>query len=123
MKMARTRTSKVWVKTEVKPISQNQAHYGRKTKTAAYRKYEGELIARLPDIEIPEGELQLDLVVRYSSPLSDLDNALKPFIDVLQKRYHFNDRHIYKIIAIKRLVKKGEEGITFRVKNYVQKET
>jgi len=45
----------------------------------------------------------------------DLDNSLKPFIDILQKKYGFNDNRIYSITAMKRIVPKGEEFISFDI--------
>lgn len=110
-----------WIDTGVKPLSANKAFQGRKVKTRDYRGYEKTLIATLPDLEVPEGPLHLKLVVRYSSKLADIDNALKPFIDILQKRYGFNDRFIFKLTVIKEIVPKGAEKILFKVETYEQK--
>ena len=110
--------SDLWVSTKVKPFSANSMHYGRKTDTAAYRKYQAELIRRLPDIEIPEGPLRLRILACFSSKLADLDNVLKPFLDTLQKRYGFNDRDIYRITAQKKIVKKGEESLVFALDSW-----
>lgn len=104
-----------WTNTRLKPLSVNQAWLGRKVKSAAYRKYEEMLIKTLPDIEIPEGALELRVVVYYSRRSSDVDNALKPFIDVLQKRYQFNDNKIYRIVITKVIVKKGQDNIAFKI--------
>jgi len=43
----------------------------------------------------------------------DLDNCLKPFIDVLEDFYGFNDSQIAEIHVKKVKVKKGEEFIEF----------
>jgi len=104
--------------TGLKPLSANQAFTGKKVKTAAYRKYENHLLRTLPDRIIPAGLLVLRALVRYSSKLSDLDNALKPFIDVLQKRYGFNDNKIYKLEIFKEIVAKGKEEIVFELVPY-----
>lgn len=109
-----------WIDTGLKPLSANKAFQGRKVKTREYRHYEKTLIETLPDLEIPDGELELQLIVRYSSKLADVDNALKPFIDVLQKRYGFNDRFIFKLTVIKEIVPKGDEKILFKVTPYGQ---
>ncbi|HIF9256506.1 TPA: hypothetical protein ACX6Q6_003530 [Photobacterium damselae] len=53
--------------------------------------------------------------VFYSSLLSDVDNCLKPFIDVLQKKYGFNDNRIFEIRIKKFLVPKGYEEILFSI--------
>ena len=60
----------------------------------------------------------LEIFVGVSSKLLDVDNLAKPFIDVLQKKYDFNDRMIYKLILEKTDVKKGEEFIDFKIKKY-----
>jgi len=46
-----------------KPLSVNQAFLGKKIKSKAYRDYEEHLIAVLPDLIIPEGPLELRMVV------------------------------------------------------------
>jgi Holliday junction resolvase RusA-like endonuclease len=119
-----------WIFTGVKPLSANEAfaprankrgrfYRGEIYKTAAYKRYENKLLKTLPNIHVPEkGKLQLTIKVLYSSAASDIDNCLKPFIDVLQKRYSFNDNRIYKIKVVKDIVKKGEEGIWFLLKDY-----
>jgi Holliday junction resolvase RusA-like endonuclease len=116
-----------WITVPVKPLSANDAyapkaikkgrfHVGTIYKTTNYQKFERKLIPILPDLNIPEdSSMCLHVHVGYSNKLSDLDNALKPFIDVLQKRYLFNDKLIYKIIAKKQVVSKGDEFIKFRL--------
>ena len=112
-------TSNPWVKTNHKPLSANASYYGKKTKTAAYRKYEEALISFLQDLEIPDGRLTLKVLVRYSNTRSDIDNCLKPFIDVLQKRYLFNDSKIFKLDVEKQVVKRGDDEIIFKLSEYV----
>jgi Holliday junction resolvase RusA-like endonuclease len=130
MKTSIAATSKSeWIWTGLKPLSANEAFAPRAVKrgrffrgeiykTSNYRKYEAYLLKTLPNIQIPEGKIQLRVKVLYSSAASDIDNCLKPFIDVLQKRYSFNDNRIYKIQIIKELCKKGEEGIWFNLSEY-----
>ena len=52
----------------------------------------------------------------FSSAASDLDNGLKPIIDILQKKYRFNDKEIHEIHARKQHVKKGEEYIEWELR-------
>lgn len=104
-----------WIHTYLKPLSVNEAFCGKKVKTSKYRKYETHLIRNLPNIEVPEGLLELRVVVYYSSRASDTDNCLKPLIDVLQKRYGFNDNRIYRIRITKVICPKGEENISFKL--------
>ncbi|WP_432473702.1 hypothetical protein [Amphritea sp. HPY] len=105
-----------WTSSNLKPMSVNEAWMGKKTKSVKYRKYEAQLLRSLPDIELPDTKLfEIRLVVYYSSKLSDLDNAAKPFIDCLCKRYGFDDRYIYRIRMTKVIVPKGKENIQFRI--------
>ena len=64
---------------------------------------------------VPEGELELIIQFGFSSKLSDIDNGVKTFIDVLQKKYDFNDRRIYRLVVNKVIVKKGDEYINFKI--------
>jgi len=100
-------------------MSVNKAWLGRRRKTADYREYEVELIGLLPsDIDIPEGPLQITLQWGFSNKLSDWDNPIKPFQDILQTFYQFNDRDIWDAHVSKRIVKKGEEYIDFLIEEY-----
>ena len=96
-------------------MSVNACWRGRRFKTAAYDNYEATLLYLLPKIEIPDGNLALKIRVGYSNKNNDIDNFLKPFIDVLQKKYGFNDSHIYELEAEKVIVKKGDEFIEFEI--------
>jgi len=49
-------------------------------------------------------------------PLFDWDNGIKPFVDILQKKYGFNDNKIFKGVVEKKIVGKGEEFISFDLK-------
>lgn len=63
----------------------------------------------------PDGPLYLKIVFGFSNKASDIDNPVKPFIDILQKKYKFNDKRIYCLQVDKKDVKKGEEYIYFRI--------
>lgn len=102
---------------KIKPLSVNEAWKGRRFKTQAYKDYELELFYKLPKIEIPEGKLRIYYIFYFSNSSSDIDNGIKQFTDVLCKKYNFNDNRIYRIIAEKRIVKKGEEKIEFSIKS------
>ena len=67
----------------------------------------------LPAIHVPDGNLELTMNVAFSNKASDIDNVAKPFIDILQKKYDFNDSRIYRLILNKLICKKGAEFIGF----------
>ena len=98
---------------KIKPLSVNQAWQGKRFKTPAYKSYEEELLFKLPALEIPDGNLALTINVAFSNKQSDLDNILKPFLDILQKKYGFNDSRIYQLNVTKLICKKGAEFIGF----------
>ena len=101
-------------KLNIKPLSMNEAFLGRKRKTAKYRDYEIKLPVLLPELEIPDkGPLGLRLRVGLSNRAADVDNTIKPFVDVLQSHYCFNDNRVYIIEITKVKVQKGEEYISF----------
>jgi len=103
------------MKINIKPLSSNQAWRGKKYKTDKYKAYENACLLSLPKMNIPDGELELSITIGVSTAAFDLDNCLKPFIDILQKKYKFNDNRIYSITALKRLVSKGDEFISFDI--------
>ena len=69
----------------------------------------------MPTCKVPDGRLQLRLEFGLSSKNADLDNPVKLFTDILQKKYGFNDRHIYRLEVEKVDVKKGKEYIEFEL--------
>jgi len=97
-------------------LSVNKAWQGRRYKSEEYTAYEKELSLKLRGKKfITEEKLELHINVGYSNKLSDIDNFLKPFIDVLQKNLGFNDRQIYKLVINKSIVNKNEEFIRYRL--------
>lgn len=100
---------------EIKPISVNDCWQGRRFKTQEYGIYEKEVSYLLPRLKVPPGRLLLRLTVGFSNKASDLDNMVKPFVDILQKKYGFNDKQIYGMDLWKEDVKKGEEFIEFEI--------
>ena len=58
----------------------------------------------------------MTLIVGYSNKANDIDNAVKPILDILQKKYKFNDKDVYELHVFKVMVKKGEEFWQFDVR-------
>lgn len=102
----------------IKPLSVNQVWQGRRFKTKKYKDYEKEVLLLLPNLKVPKGKLELNITFGFSSVGSDWDNPIKPFQDILQKKYHFNDSKVYKATIVKEMVKKGSEFIEFSIEEY-----
>ncbi len=104
------------IKINIKPLSVNACWQGRRYKNALYKIYEKQVLSMLPyTIDKITPPLCVYYEFGFSNMNSDLDNSIKPFQDLLQKKYNFNDREIYKILAIKNIVKKGDEYIKFSI--------
>lgn len=101
-------------KVEIKPISVNACFQGRRFKTKEYKRYEKELGLMLPKIKVPEKNICLEIEAGLSTANADIDNIAKPVVDIMQKKYGFNDRYIEKLVLKKEKVKKGEEYLKFR---------
>lgn len=100
----------------IKPLSTNECFQGRRFKTKNYLLYERLLLYSLSsDVVIPKGKLQVYYRFGLSNKLADADNCVKQFQDVLQKKYGFNDKQIYKMVIEKTDVIKGEEFIDFLI--------
>jgi len=106
---------------KIKPLSVNQAWMGRKFKTPKYKAYEKTVLLMLKPLKIPPSPLKLVITFGFSNAQSDWDNPIKPFQDILQKKYGFNDCDIYEATVKKVIVKKGFEFIDFEI--YSIKET
>lgn len=103
---------------KIKALSVNQVWAGRRFKTPAYKKYEKDVTILLPKIKLPDPPYELQVECGFSNKASDLDNILKPLIDILQKKYNFNDKEIYSLIMRKMIVKKGNEYIKITINNF-----
>ena len=105
----------------IKPLSVNEAWQGKRFKSKKYQTYEAELLYTLPktDVNWDKQPIELSLIVGLSNMQSDIDNIVKPFVDVLQKKYNFNDKYIFRLIVEKKLVEKSAEFIEFYIKTLI----
>ena len=102
---------------QIKPLSVNEAWQGQRFKTRNYQDYERRALLLLPPIlDIPAGDLSIVLEFGFSNRASDLDNPVKPIMDILQKRYGFNDAQVMQYQLIKKIVPKGSEYIAFSIR-------
>lgn len=103
------------IKIEIKPLSVNEAWKGRRFKTDTYKRYENAVLFLLPKLVIPEPPFKLSIEFSFSSKGSDLDNPLKPLLDILQKKYKINDKDIYELNVKKIISEKGNEFFRFEI--------
>lgn len=99
-----------------KPLSVNKAWKGRRFKTKAYKDFEKDLLLELPKIDFkPLERIKIALTFGFSSSRSDIDNPIKLILDILCKKYNFDDRLIYELNVKKEIVKKGNEFILIKI--------
>jgi len=106
-----TRTNPVTIK--LKGLTVNQCWQGKRFKTPEYKAYEKHMLLLLPKIEVPIGKLKVIYEFGVSNMQSDYDNLIKPFQDILQKKYWFNDFNIWEAEIKKVKVNIGEEYCKF----------
>jgi Holliday junction resolvase RusA-like endonuclease len=100
----------------VKPMSVNKAWAGRRFKTKEYKEYERLMLMLMPNIDFKfKGNIGVNITFGFSNKTSDIDNPLKLVLDILQKKYKFNDRSIYELYVKKELTVKKEEYIKIHI--------
>ena len=100
----------------IKPLSVNEAWQGRRFKTDEYKAYEIAVIKEMSNIKLnvnPPFAVMIEY--GFSNSASDIDNPTKLVLDILQKKYKFNDKDIYKLVLIKTIIAKGKEYFRFRI--------
>ena len=96
-------------------MSVNVAWQGKRYKTKEYILYEKEMLFLLPKIKIPTPPFKVFFHFGFSNKKSDIDNPVKPILDIMQKKYNFDDCDIYELNIKKSIVKKGSEFIEFEI--------
>lgn len=97
------------------PLSVNNCWQGRRFKTPDYKLYEKAVLLMLPAKKLPLPPFRIDILFGFSSPLADIDNPLKPFLDLLQKKYGINDRDVFELNVKKEIIGKGKEFIQYEI--------
>lgn len=105
-------------KISYKPISVNACWQGRRFKTPKYKQFEKDMLFLMPRIVLPAKPYHISMRFGVSSPLSDVDNPVKPTMDLMQKKYGFNDRDVMSIFVEKEIVSKSAEFIEFEILPY-----
>lgn len=101
---------------QIKPLSVNEAWQGKRFKTPKYKDWIKEASIQLKSITPPSTK-RLKLIVNFgvSNSAADIDNPLKPLLDLIQKKYQINDNRFYKLEVTKEITKKGSEYIKFTI--------
>lgn len=103
------------------PFSVNKCWKGQRIKTEEYESYEDICLCLLPKLEIDKECKNFILILEFgifNILKADADNLVKPFQDILQKKYGFDDRFIFNLLIRKVKAKKGQEYIKFNLINY-----
>jgi len=109
------------MKINIKPLSVNDARQGKRFKTPEYKRYEKAMDLLLPKADLSRySKIELKLTFFFSNKLSDIDNPTKCVLDILQKKWKFNDSKIYRLILIKEIVAKWNEWIGIEVWEIVE---
>ncbi len=96
---------------DIKPMSVNRCWQGRRFKTREYLEYERAMLLLLPKFRLPPKPYAITLTFYVSNSASDVDNPVKPCLDILQKKYAFNDKDVFELHVRKSIVKRGREAI------------
>lgn len=101
---------------QIKPLSVNLAWQGKRFKTQKYKDWIEDAIIQLKAITPPNTK-RLKLIVNFgvSNSAADIDNPLKPLLDLIQRKYQINDNRFYKLEVTKEITKKGSEYIKFTI--------
>ena len=106
------------MKINIVPISINACWQGKRFKTKKYLAYEKEMLLKLKPLRMPPPPYAINIQLGLSSTLADIDNPIKPLLDIIQKKYAINDKDIFELHIEKRIVKKGFEFIDFKIDYY-----
>jgi Holliday junction resolvase RusA-like endonuclease len=110
------------IELSIKPLSVNQAFKGRRFKNTEYNRYERHITLMLPKISLPNKPFFFYIEYGFSNSNADIDNPTKLILDILQKKYGFNDREIYAINLRKKIVAKDKEYIKIKIETYNERE-
>ncbi len=89
----------------IRPLSVNRAWQGKRFKTKAYKQYERDVLFQLKAGSPPPAPYRIDIEFGFTNVLSDIDNPVKCFMDILQKKYGINDKDVYEMHLKKTIVK------------------
>ena len=71
----------------------------------------------LPKLTLPDSPYAISFIFGISKA-SDIDNPIKPVLDILSQKYKFNDNLVHSLVVRKQVVKKGGEFIRFQISSF-----
>jgi Holliday junction resolvase RusA-like endonuclease len=110
------------IRMDIKPVSVNACWQGRRFKTDDYKKYERDaslILSCVPREEFSQtGKIELNIKFYFQRVWNkDLDNFLKPLLDILTKnRLIADDRFIAKLTVEK--MQSASDYIEIQIKEY-----
>ncbi len=103
------------IRVPLKPLSVNQAYRGRRFDTPEKKRFVDSCLAIIGRGSVPDGPLRVDFEFGVSNRSQDCDGPVKVCLDILQKRFDFNDNRVYELTARKVIVPKGQEYWAFQI--------
>lgn len=106
------------IELQIKPLSVNKLYNGQRTKSKLYNKYARDISFLLPNSKQQFSDmLRVEIFFGFSTKAADIDNCCKGIIDIVSKKYGFNDNRIYELNLRKCIVPKGKEFISIQIEN------
>jgi len=107
-------------KIALKPLSVNKAWKGRRYKTKEYDKYIKEAMLLMPNVKVKAfDKISVNIIFGFSNKSADVDNPVKPLLDIITKKYGIDDKHIYRLSQEKVITAKGKEFIEVNIEDYI----
>ena len=101
----------------INPVSVNQCWQGRRFKTTKYKAFETEMLLKMPKAKLPPAPYRIELIFGFATASSDIDNSIKPTLDLIQKKYGINDRDVYELYVLKKVVGNGNQFINYKIES------
>lgn len=109
---------------EIKPLSVNKCWAGRRFKTPEYKQFEKDLSILIKEKKLKKfkGEVEIDIFFRFKNKLSDIDNCVKPILDILVKNGIIEDDRMIRALFLFKDIAKND-SFTIYIENYDKNKT
>lgn len=107
---------------DLKPVSVNQAYYKNRARSRLYMDYIdgwqtylcGHVIPE--DIDKKDMRFKVTIHVGFGNRASDLDNIVKPTVDIMAQWFGFDDKQVIHLEAFKHVVPRGSDYIYVKLR-------